>query len=70
MYTDRNFRTKKDLKAAVLAGDVSVYQPGVSSSEVRDGMGSVEGPHFPEPHRFYARVTVKGGVIPKGSKVS
>jgi hypothetical protein len=70
MYTDRNFRTKKDLKAAVLAGDVSVYQPGVSSSEVRDGMGSVEGPHFPEPHRFYARVTVKSGVIPKGSKVS
>ena len=68
MYTDRNFRTKKDLKAAVLAGDVSVYQPG--GFPLRDGAGVVEGPKFPEPHRFYARVTVKGGVIPKGSKVS
>lgn len=69
MYTDRNFRTKKDLKAAVLAGDVCVYQPG-GMFPLRDGAGVVEGPKFPEPHRWYASVTVKDGVILKGSKVS
>lgn len=69
MYADTNYRTKKELVAAVAAGDVSVYQPGPFGPDVRDGDGVVEGPHYPQPHRWYARVTVKGGVIPKGSKV-
>jgi len=69
MYTDRNFKSKKALVEAVAAGDVSVYQPGPFGGAVNVGFASIEGPHYPEPHRWYARVEVRGGVIPKGSKV-
>ena len=66
-YTDTNFRTKKALKEAVAAGkEVTVFQPGgFFSAEIRDGQHTVEGPHYPEPHRWYARVEVSGGKIVK-----
>jgi hypothetical protein len=69
MYTDINFRTKKALRDAVAAGrQVGVYQPNGDLFNVRvpeNGQVSVEGPHFPEPHRWYARVTLMNGVIVK-----
>jgi hypothetical protein len=68
-YTETNFRTKKALKEAVEKGNVRVYQPGPFGPDVRDGRTAVEGPHYPEPHKFYALVEVKNGVIPKGSRV-
>lgn len=68
-YAEHNYKTKKALRDAVALADVPVYQPGPFGSEVRDGSACIEGPHYPEPHRWYASVTVKGGVIPKGSKV-
>jgi hypothetical protein len=65
MYTMQNFRTKKQLREAVAAGQrVSIYQPGpFGGTEPRDGVVSVEGPHFPEPHRWYAEVTLRDGVV-------
>lgn len=67
-YTVENYRTKKALKEAVASGrPVAVYQPGPFGSDVRDGRATIEGPHYPEPHRFYAAVTVKDGVIVPGS---
>ena len=65
MYTDINFRTKKALKDAVAAGrGVGVFQPGpFGGREPENATVSVEGPHYPEPHRWYARVTLKDGVI-------
>jgi len=65
MYTERNFKTKKALKAAVQAGEqVYYYQPGpFGGSEPKDGTIYVEGPHFPEPHRWYASCKVANGVI-------
>ena len=66
-YTERNFNSKKDLKKAVAAGDVSVFNPLFGA--VKDGMACIEGPHYPESPKWYARVEVKGGVISKGSKV-
>ena len=69
-YSVENFKSKKLLKAAVADHDVEVFQPGPFGPTVRDGRVSIEGPHYPEPHRWYASATVKGGVIPKGSKVS
>ena len=77
MYTVRNFRTKKELKAAVEAYNtlspidgqrmgrgVTYYQPGpFGGNEPRDAIFCVEGPHFPEAHRFYATCTAKDGVI-------
>lgn len=59
-YVDPNFKTKKDLIQAVKQGKaVYVFQPGMGQVEV-DGVNSVEGPHFPEPHRWWARVECRG----------
>jgi hypothetical protein len=59
MYTHINFRTKKALKEAVANGvAVRVYQPGgMFDVPAGPGSGTVEGPHYPEPHRWYASVT-------------
>lgn len=59
MYTERNFKTKKQLKEALAAGEeVRVWQPGPFPGET-DGVAFLEGPHYPEPHRWYAKVTLK-----------
>ncbi len=65
MYAYRNFKTKKALREAVKLGPVECYQPGPFGPSVKDGEHTCEGPHFPEPHRFYARVLVKDGMIVK-----
>ena len=67
MYTDKNYKTKKALKEDVAAGkEVTFYQPGpFGGNEPTDGTITLEGPHFPEPHRWYARATVKNGIIVK-----
>lgn len=67
MYTDINFKTKKQLKEAVAAGkQVTYYQPGpFGGAEPQNGKIVVEGPHYPEPHKWYAKCEVKGGVIVK-----
>ena len=65
MYVSPNFKTKKDLKTAVLEGkEVQVYSPGPFGCPDMGDL-SVEGPHYPEPHRWYARVRVEGGVVTK-----
>ncbi len=66
MYTDKNFRTKKALKDAVAAGeDIGVYSPGPFGGPPDNGSTAVEGPHYPEPHRWYATVTLENGKIIK-----
>ena len=70
MYTRENFKTKKAFKEAVKNGEaVAVYQPGPFSdgSDLQDGTVSIEGPHYPKPHRWYARATVKNGIVVKVS---
>ena len=65
MYVTPNFRTKKALKEAVAAGkEVTVYSPGPFPCP-SNGRVSVEGPHVPEPHKWYANVEVKNGVVVK-----
>jgi hypothetical protein len=62
-YVDPNFKTKKALKEAVAAGEyVTVYSPGPFGCK-QNGNESVEGPHYPEPHKWYAQVTVENGVV-------
>ena len=59
MYVNPNFRTKKELKEAVKVGQlVEVFSPGPFPCE-ENGEEMIEGPHFPEPHRWYAQVEVK-----------
>jgi hypothetical protein len=67
MYTMTNYKTKKALKEAVAAGKrVTYYQPGpFGGNEPQNGSITIEGPHYPEAHRWYARCDVKDGVIVK-----
>ena len=71
MYCCENFPTKRAMKEAVKIGPtypVRIYQPGpFGGGEVQDGQYSVEGPHYPASHSWYARVTVKGGIVVKAS---
>jgi hypothetical protein len=66
MYVDPNYKTKKAFKEAVAASvKHTPYQPGgiFNTSPTREGRVFIEGPHFPEPHRWYAECQVKEGVI-------
>ena len=66
MYTDKNYKTKKELIADVKAGkQVSVYQPGGLFPSQKNGECCIEGPHYPEPHRWYASATIANGIIVK-----
>jgi len=69
MYTVRNYTTKKALKTALAAGDtIRVFQPGPFGGDApMDGTVSLEGPHYPKPHRWYATATLKDGVVVKVS---
>ena len=63
MYVSPNFYTKKALREAVAQGlRVEVFSPGPFSAPT-EGKTAVEGPHYPEPHRWYAEVEVKAGVV-------
>jgi hypothetical protein len=65
MYIDPNLPTKKALREAVAAGRaVSVFSPGPFPAPT-EGKVSVEGPHYPKPHTWYASVMVKDGMITK-----
>lgn len=69
MYTTRNFKTKKALREAVERGEVvGVYQPndllGRDFSQ-HTGMVTLEGPHYPQPHRWYAQAEMVDGRVVK-----
>ena len=65
MYVSPNFKTKKALKEAIAQGKtVSVYSPGPFPCP-QEGRVYVEGPHFPEPHKWYASVQVEAGRVVK-----
>ena len=78
MYVNPNFKTKKELKLAVTRLDhggcpgschscamgefIDVFQPGLGMVP-RDGRVSLEGPHYPAAHTWYAEGTMKNGVL-------
>jgi methylglyoxal synthase len=65
-YTTTNFKSKKALKEAVAQGmEVTVFQPGPFGGDVQDGTVFLEGPHYPQPHRWYAKAEVRKGVVVK-----
>lgn len=64
-YVDPNFKTKKALKEAVAAGqEVRVFSPGPFGCKT-EGREHIEGPHYPEPHKWYASVEVTDGKVTK-----
>jgi len=65
MYTKTNFKTKKQFKEAVASGqEVRLFAPGLGSPK-ENGTEYVEGPHYPQPHSWYAQVEMKDGVVTK-----
>jgi hypothetical protein len=64
MYTVKNFKTKKELKAAVASGPVECFQPGLGTVPT-SGTTAVCGPHYPMQHRWYASVEMRDGRIVK-----
>ena len=75
MYTSINFKTKKAFKEAfkkyqeeVEKGNPNppplyVYQSNEMFPHNPNGEVSIEGPHFPKAHTWYARVEIKNDKI-------
>ena len=65
MYADTDFQTKKAFREAVANGkEVRLYAPGLGSPN-QNGTETVEGPHYPKPHTWYAEVEVRDGIVVK-----
>ena len=65
MYTTKNFRTKKAVKEAIAAGEkITCYAPGLGTVPV-NGTISLEGPHYPEPHKWYGQGVMENGYLVK-----
>jgi hypothetical protein len=65
MYATTNFNSKKSFKDAVNNGQkIGLYAPGMGTP-ASNGRETVEGPHYPEPHKWYAEVEMKDGIVVK-----
>lgn len=67
MYTHINFKNKKALKEAIAKGEkITIFQPGpFGGNEPSNGTIYLEGPHYPQPHKWYATATLENGLIVK-----
>ena len=66
MYVSPNYLTKKALKEAVAKGEpVTVFQPNnmFNVEPPENGKATIEGPHYPKPHTWYAVVTIVNGKV-------
>lgn len=59
-YAEQNPRTKKELKDLVASGaQLRAFTMTPFGTETpRPGRVALSGPHYPEPHRWYATVEV------------
>jgi hypothetical protein len=74
-YTVHNFKTKKALKEAVAnylaypfeeVKAVRCYNPGVGPDlSNHTGIVYLEGPHYPQPHKWYAQGEMVDGILVK-----
>lgn len=69
MYVSPNFKSKAALKRAIAAGeDITIFQPNndIFNGVIPiNGKVAVEGPHYPEPHRWYGQVILEDGKVVK-----
>lgn len=67
MYVEPNYKFKKAFKQAVAEGvKVGVFSPGPFPAP-ENGHATIEGPHYPKPHTWYATCEVKDGFVIQGS---
>lgn len=66
MYCRKNFATKKELIAEFKSGrPIYVFQPGPFGGGSINGNVCLEGPHYPQPHKWYASAEVQNCVVVK-----
>jgi hypothetical protein len=65
MYASENFKSKKALKEAIASGRIILITSPGPFPAPSNGRAAVEGPYFPEPHRWYADCDIKDGRIVK-----
>ena len=63
-YAEGNPPTKKAFKQLVSSGKkVYLFSHSGIFPTTHDGEEFVEGPHYPQPHKWYAQVQVKDGIV-------
>jgi hypothetical protein len=64
-YTTVNYKTKRALKEAIASGEkVTCYNPGLGPNLSRaNGLVYLEGPHYPEPHKWHASGVLENGIL-------
>ena len=63
-YVNPDYVSKKAFKEAIKAGvQHRTYNPSGMFPTTSNGADVIEGPHYPKPHRWYAGVVVKDGVV-------
>lgn len=63
-YVTPNYKTKKEFVEAVKAGKQhETYNPSGMFPTTRNGNDVVEGPHYPQPHRWFASVQIIDGIV-------
>jgi hypothetical protein len=64
MYTDKNYPSKKALLTDLKAGvQIHTHAPGGFHAPQLNGTVCLEGPHYPQPHRWYATAVIKDGYV-------
>ena len=64
-YVNPNCKTKKELKEKLASGTaIEVFQPGLGIVP-HNGTISLEGPHHPKPHTWYAIGIMENGKLVK-----
>jgi len=68
-YIYPNYKSKKLFKQMVADGDRISVRENTPRGQVPiiTGHATIEGPHYPKPHTWYATCQVKDGVVVKGS---
>ncbi len=63
-YVNPDYKSKKDFLAAVKSGKRhETYNPSGLYPTTQNGSDAVEGPHYPQAHKWYSAVMVKDGVV-------
>ena len=63
-YTITNYKSGKAVREAFTQGTkIEVFQPGGIFPDPKDGIVYLEGPHYPQPHKWYLSAEIKDGII-------
>jgi len=66
-YIYPNFKTKKEAKQALQLGQTITCRRNCpwGHETISEGTETIEGPHYPEPHKWYGKAIIKEGLVIK-----